>query len=141
MRILQTVLLLTVSAISAWASEAHIADAAQKGDSPLVRSLLSQKADVNLAQADGTTALHWIVRSDDLETADVLIRAGANVSAANRRGVTPLDLACVNGSAAMIRKLLDAGANPNATHPDGQTPLMTAARTGNPDALRILLDK
>jgi len=141
MRILQTVLLLTVSAISAWASEAHIADAAQKGDSPLVRSLLSQKADVNLAQADGTTALHWIVRSDDLETADVLIGAGANVSAANRRGVTPLDLACVNGSAAMIRKLLDAGANPNATHPDGQTPLMTAARTGNPDAVRILLDK
>ena len=96
---------------------------------------------MNAPQADGSTALHWIVRADDLETADVLIRNGANVSAANRRGITPLDLACVNGSAAMIRKLLDAGANPNAAHPDGQTPLMTAARTGNPDAVRVLLDK
>lgn len=141
MRILQTAFLLPVLAISGYASDARIADAAQKGDAALVRSLLSQKADVNAPQADGSTALHWIVRADDLETADVLIRTGASVSAANRRGITPLDLACVNGSAGMIRKLLDAGTNPNATHPDGQTPLMTAARTGNPDAVRVLLDK
>ena len=141
MRILKTVLLLAVFAISSWASEARIADAAQKGDADLLRSLLSQKADVNATQPDGSTALHWIVRADDLDTADLLIRAGASVSAANRRGITPLDLACVNGSAVMIRKLLDAGANPNAADPEGQTPLMTAARTGNPDAVRVLLDK
>ena len=141
MRILKTVLLLAVFAISSWASEARIADAAQKGDADLVRSLLSQKADVNATQPDGSTALHWIVRADDLDTADLLIHAGASVSAANRRGITPLDLACVNGSAVMIRKLLDAGANPNAADPEGQTPLMTAARTGNPDAVRVLLDK
>jgi ankyrin repeat protein len=141
MRILQTAFLLPVLAISGYASDARIADAAQKGDGAQVRSLVSQKADVNAPQADGSTALHWIVRADDLETADVLIRAGASVDAANRRGITPLDLACVNGSAAMIRKLLDAGTNPNATHPDGQTPLMTTARTGNPDAVRVLLDK
>lgn len=140
-RILKTVVLLAVLAISSWASDARIADAAQKGDAALVRALLSQKEGVNAPQPDGSTALHWMVRADDLETVDVLIRAGANVAAANRRGVTPLDLACVNGSAAMIRKLLDAGANSNAAHPDGLTPLMTAARTGNPDAVRVLLDK
>ncbi len=141
MRILQNGLLLAILAIPIYAADARIADASQKGDAALVRSLLSQKADVNAPQPDGSTALHWIVRADDLDTADVLIRAGANVSTANRRGITPLDLACVNGSAAMIRKLLDAGANPNAAHPDGQTPLMTAARTGNPDAVRVLLDR
>jgi ankyrin repeat protein len=140
MRILQTGVLLGALSIFGWASDARIADAAQNGDVALVRSLLSQKADVNATQADGSTVLHWIVRSDDLETADLLIRAGSNVSTANRRGITPLDLACVNGSAAMISKLLAAGANPNATHPDGQTPLMTAARTGNSDAVRVLLD-
>ena len=128
-------------AISGYASDARIADATQNNDTSLVRSLVSQKADVNAIQTDGSTALHWAVRADDLETADLLIRAGANVSASNRRGITPLDLACVNGSAAMIRKLLDAGANLNATHSDGQTPLMTAARTGNPEAVRVLIDK
>ncbi len=133
--------MLAILAVPIYAADVPIADAAQKGDAALVRSLLIQKTDVNAPQADGSTALHWIVRADDLETADVLIRNGANVSAANRRGITPLDLACVNGSAAMIRKLLDAGANPNSAHPDGQTPLMTAARTGNPDAVRVLLDK
>ncbi|MCU1335726.1 MAG: hypothetical protein JWO19_1307 [Bryobacterales bacterium] len=141
MRIIQNGLLLAILSIPGWASDTQIADAAQKGDATLVRSLLSQKADVNAPQPDGSTALHWIVRADDLETAELLIHAGANVSAANRRGVTPLDLACVNGSASMIRKLLDAGANPNSAHPDGLTPLMTAARTGNPEAVRVLLDK
>jgi len=141
MRLLQRAILLTLFAIYGYASDTRIADAAQNSDTALVRLLVSQKADVNAIQTDGSTALHWAVRADDLETADLLIRAGANISAANRRGITALDLACVNGSAAMIRKLLDAGANLNATHSDGQTPLMTAARTGNPEAVRVLIDK
>ena len=53
---------------------------------------------------DGTTALHWAARWDDLEMADLLIRAGANVKAANRFGATPLSLACMNGSAAGDRE-------------------------------------
>ena len=58
-----------------------------------VRALLQKKVDVNAPQLDGTTALHWAVRADDLETADLLIRAGANVAAANREGVMPMQLA------------------------------------------------
>ena len=85
-----------------------------KGNKEAVRSLLQQKANVNAPQIDGTTALHWAVQADDLETADLLIRAGANVSAANRAGATPLLLAAVNGNAAMIEKLIKAGADPNA---------------------------
>lgn len=141
MRILRTACSLAFLTVSAHASDARIADAAQRGDAATVRALLTEKADVNASQPDGATALHWIVRADDLDTADVLIHAGAKVSTANRKGITPLDLACINGSATMIRKLLDAGADPNATHPDGQTPLMIAARTGGPEALRILLDR
>ena len=48
------------------------------------------------------------------EMADLLIRAGANVSAANREGVTPMQLAAINGNAAMIVRLIKAGADPNA---------------------------
>ena len=78
------------------------------GDRVAVRSLLDQKVPVNASQPDGTTALHWAVNRDDLETADLLIRAGANVTAATRYGVTPLYFACVNGNAAMIERLLKA---------------------------------
>ena len=51
------------------------------------------------------------------DMADRLIRAGADVKAANRYGVTPLSLACINGNAAMIEKLLKAGADANAAGP------------------------
>ena len=61
-----------------------------------------QRADVNAAEGDGTTALHWASYRDDLESADLLIRAGANVNAANDLGATPLWIASLNGSAAMV---------------------------------------
>jgi len=102
---------------------------------------LLKKADVNAPQADGTTALHWAARWDDLDMAAALIRAGANPQAANRDGATPMFLAAQNGSAAMIEALLKAGADPNApilSH--GETALMMAARTGKPEAVKALLD-
>jgi ankyrin repeat protein len=70
---------------------------------------------------------------------DALIKAGANVKAANRYGVTPLYLACVNGSAPVIAKLLDAGADANGATTEGETPLMTVARTGSVEAAKVLL--
>ena len=80
-----------------------VADAAQKGDRAAVQKLIQQKADVNAPQVDGATALHWAVYRDDPELADVLIRAGANVKAANREGVTPLAMAALYGNAAHHR--------------------------------------
>jgi ankyrin repeat protein len=121
-------------------SPARLADAVMRADRETVRALLKQKVDVNTAQPDGMTALHWAARQDDLETARSLLRAGATVGAATRYGVTPLYLACVNGSAAMIGALLRAGADPNAANPGGETALMTAARTGKVDAVTLLLD-
>src|SRR5919201_2701738 len=100
------------AAVSAATSE--LADAAMRHDRDAVRSLLRRKAGVNTPQIDGTTALHWAVRFDDPKTADLLIGAGANVSATNREGVTPMQLAALNGSAPMIGKLVKAGADPNA---------------------------
>ena len=123
------------------ANDARLADAAQQRNASLVRTLLQQKADVNAVQPDGMAALHWAVRNDDLETANILIKAGARIDAATRYGVTPLYLACANGDAAMIDALLRAGANANAANPGGETALMTAARTGKVDAVKLLLDR
>lgn len=91
------------------------------------------------SEADGTTPLHRAVLADDLKTAESLIRAGANVKAANRFGVTPLYAACLNGNAAMIEMLLKAGADANTALPEGETALMTASRTGKVEAVKVLL--
>src|SRR5207245_1695169 len=91
-----------------------VADAAMNKNAAAVRTLIQQKVDVNAPQPDGTTALHWAVRWDDLETASALIQAGANAKAPNRAGATPMFLAAVNGSGSMIELLIKAGADPNS---------------------------
>lgn len=134
--------LLAFACVAAWAGTnggPQLADAIKDGDRAGALALLRQKMDVNVPEADGTTALHWAVRQDDRELVERLIKAGANVKAANRYGVTPLYLACVNGSAAVIGKLLDAGADANASTTEGETPLMTVAHTGNVEAAKVLL--
>lgn len=132
-------LCLTV-ATSATASE--IADAARRGDKEAVRLLLAEKVDVNARQGDGTTALHWAAYNDDVEMAQLLIRAGASVHAMTRNGaLTPLMVAATNGSAAVVQALLTAGANPHVRTTDGATPLMTAAASGSADAVKLLLDQ
>jgi uncharacterized protein len=114
--------------------------AAERGDQPVVRSLIQQGADVNAPGVDGSTALHRAVFADHLDVASMLVKAGARVSAVDRYGVTPLALASINGNARMIRLLIEAGANPNSIDSAGEPALMTAARTGVPEALRALLE-
>lgn len=122
--------------------KSDIADAAMRGDTAAVRSLIQKKADANAAQIDGTTALHWAVQADDLELADLLIRSGAKVSVSTVAGATPLQLAAVNGSAVLLDRLIAAGADPNAPLTrSSDTALMIAARTGKIAAVRILLDR
>src|SRR5262245_47408696 len=86
----------------------EVADAAMRGDRDAVRAALARKADVDATQIDGSTALHWAVERDDLDMADVLLRAGARVTARTREGVTPLQLAATNGNGVMIDRLLKA---------------------------------
>ena len=78
---------------------------------------------------------------EDLERPNLLIRAGANVKAANREGATPLSLACINGNAGHDRSSLKAGADPNERGPKGETALMMASRTGNVAAMTLLLER
>jgi uncharacterized protein len=127
-------------AIVAAAADTKLPEAAKHGDRAGVRALLAAHANVNAAEVDGTTAIHWAVQNDDLELAQVLIQSGADVKVANRYGVAPLTLASRNGDAAMIRLLLKAGADARYAAPGGETALMTAARTGKVDAVKVLLE-
>ena len=112
------------------AADNPLVRAAAAGDGAAVRRLLKQGVDVNAAGADGTTALHWMVRADDLEATDLLLRAGAKPSAPNALGLTPVYIAAENGNAALLRRLLDAGADVATRDASGDTLLMAAVRTG-----------
>src|SRR5258706_535246 len=129
--------------VAAGGSGPTLIDAAKSGDKVALRALLAKtsSAVVNTPDGDGSTALHWAAYRDDLDASELLIRAGANVNAANDLGVTPLWTACQNGSEAMVAKLLAAGANPNAALLAGETPVMVAARAGHPAVVEQLIAK
>jgi ankyrin repeat protein len=103
--------------------------------------LLKQHVDINAADGDGSTALHWAVHRDNAVVVDLLMRAGARANVANDLGVTPLYLACTNRNGNLIKKLLAAGANPNAALVRGETVLMECARTGSADGVKALVAK
>ncbi|HEY7391201.1 MAG TPA: ankyrin repeat domain-containing protein, partial [Bryobacteraceae bacterium] len=133
-------LALTALTLTAGLNETRLEQAIKSGDRQSAQSLLKQGADVNAADPDGTTPLHWAAEAGDTEMSQMLLRAGANPKARNRYGVTPLSLAAGNGSGDLVSLLLKAGADPAATLPSGQTILMTAARAGNPEAVRLLIE-
>ncbi len=122
------------------AADLRLVDAIRQGDHAAVRQLVSEKAAVNAAQGDGMTPLHWAALQGDVEAAELLIAAGADVKAATRvGGITPLSLAAANGSAALLELLLKAGADANAAREDGESALMSAALSGSADAIRVLV--
>jgi uncharacterized protein len=141
-------IIIAVAAICCWPLavggelKAPLISAAMDDDPNAVRALIQQKMDVNARAADGTTALHWAVRANDLAMVESLLAAGADAKAQDRYGLTPVSLACSNANAAILKKLLDAGADPNSPDPQGTTALMIAARTeGGTEALKLLLER
>ena len=131
----------SLSAFLYAAPSAPVADAAMQGNRDAVRSLLKQAADVNAAQGDGMTALHWAAMKDDADLVQTLLYAGANVRATTRIGAyTPLILAAKNGSGTVIAPLLKGGADVNSATSNGTTALMLAAASGNTDAVKLLID-
>jgi ankyrin repeat protein len=132
-------LFILVTGVAAVAGNDEFVDAAKNQNWQQVRTLLVKTADVNHQSADGSTALLWAAHWNDLQTAELLVRAGADTNTANDFKMTPLSQACTNASSAMVGLLLQAGANPNTRIATGETPLMTCARTGNLDAVGMLL--
>ena len=149
--IYRLVLAIALSVATLQASETlpPLIAAVKRGDHATVQALLrlpaaasakaGDRAEVNRPQADGTTALHWAVQSNDGELVDLLLRAGADVKAANRYGISPITLAATNGSAAIVGALLKAGADPNTTTEGGEPVLLTAARSGSVEAVMRLI--
>ena len=132
------VLLALVAQAPVWAAGTLI-DAAKANDSAGALALIKDKADVNAAESDGTTPLHYAVFHDDVALVDSLLKAGAKASVANKYGSTPLLEAAVRGNPVVIEKLVKAGADVNAGNGDGQTALLILSRTSNVEAAKFLI--
>ena len=133
-------LLVTLLMTAGGPPDSPVADAAQRGDLETVRSLLRQGADVNAAQGDGMSALHWAAMNDDAQMVDVLLYAGSNPESTTRLGgFTALHLASRSGYAEVIDALVAGGANVAAVTSTGVTPLHYAASSAQAAAVAALI--
>ena len=132
--------LVLTAALGAQQQVSPVADAAMRGDKTAIATLIKQGLDVGAAQGDGMTALHWAAERGDAEMTEVLIYAGANISAVTRIGLyTPLHLAAKAASAAVAKVLIKGGADVNAkADPSGATPMHLAALSGSADVIHVL---
>jgi len=134
-------LLLSVS-ISSAAPAITVTEAARQGDREAVRELLRKGADVNAAEGDGMTALHWAASNGSVEMTKMLVAAGAKLDVVTRiGGHTPLHVAAENGAGDVMKALVDAGANVTAVTSTGVTPLHLAAESGTVVGMTALLGK
>ena len=121
-------------------AEAPLADAAMRNDSEAVYALLEQGEDVNAAQGDGMTALHWAAENGDSAMVEALLSAGANFNSTTRLGrYAPLHLASKMGHGEVISALLGNGQDPNVAAISGMTPLHYAAASGSAEAVDVLV--
>jgi ankyrin repeat protein len=122
--------------------DSRVAEAAMREDAAAVNTLLQQRADVNGAQGDGMTALHWAAEHGDRDLAATLLKRGASLTANTRIGHhTPLHVAARGGHAAVVRLLVDAGADVRALTTTGAAPLHFAAASGSAETVTALLDR
>ena len=139
---MRALLVTALAAVPMLAAELSLPVAIQSGQRAAALDMIAKKsADVNAAEADGTTALLWAANLNDTDLALRLLKAGANPNVSNKLGSTPLTEAAFNSNDQLIKALLDAGADSNTAGADGQTPLMLVARTADVAAAKLLLNK
>ncbi len=116
-------------------------DAIHTGNLGAAVQLVYEGAEVDVAESNGTTALHWAIYNNHLPLVEALIAAGADVNVMNDYGSTPMSEAATLGDYAIVKALLDAGADVNSPNADNQTALMIVVRSDNIDTARLLIER
>jgi ankyrin repeat protein len=121
-------------------AQERLADLIQAGNRTAALAQIRAGADVNAAQGDGTTPLHWAVYRVDADLVTALLQRGAAANATNKYGSTPLAEAVKLADTNLVEMLLDAGADVEAPNQDGQTALLLAARAGALEVAQLLVE-
>jgi hypothetical protein len=89
----------------------------------LVRTLIEAKANLDIQDKEGFTALHRAVNHNLIEIVRMLIDAGANLNVQDKHGDTPLHWAARFGKVEITRMLIDAKADLDILDENGNPPL------------------
>jgi len=118
----------------------NLLDEVGAGNVEAVRSMLTDRAETEVRDAEGRTPLLLATRQDEVEIARLLIEAGADVNAKDTIHDTPFLYAGAEGRDAILRLILATGkANLRDTNRYGGVALIPAAHHGHPSTVRILL--
>ncbi len=124
---------------AAAAADGSLAGLIQAGDRAAALEMINAGADVNAAQGDGTTPLHWAIYKIDVDLSRALLERGAQPDVINNYGSSPLAEAVKIADAGLVELLLDAGSDVEVPNQEGQTALMLAARAGSLDVAELLV--
>ena len=117
-----------------------LGNASSQNEVEMAMLLLRRGADPNIATEENFTPLLSAAYHGHTEMVRLLIRAGANVNAAETRyGFTPLASAAQYGHAETVELLLDAGADPTVRVKNGMTAMRLARDHGRTDVVKILM--
>ncbi len=115
---------------------------ASKGNLDKVLQLISDGADVTIADHALVTALHEAATNGHTEVVRALLQSGANVNARDDHGDSPILDAAQNGHLDACKVLLDHGANPTLKNAKGTSAISDAEEGSSvKDLLRSVVDR
>lgn len=117
------------------ATDDSLHEAAQKGDSKAVHTLLEKGAPVDAQDEKGLTALHYGAMSGHGSVVALLTGHGADVNATSPDGWTPLHHAVFHGNREIVEVLVAHGADLNIK--DKRKDAALSCHRGRPPGHRI----
>lgn len=117
-----------------------LAQAIMANDRNEVSALIASGADINAAEADGLTLLHWQVLRNDTSRTKMILDLGGNPEAQSLHGETAVHIAATKRTTDMLELLLDNGASPNVIGKRlGRSPIFVALDAKSADHIELLI--
>lgn len=118
---------------------ASLLKATERGETSIVRLLLSAGVSPNIQDKEGWTPLMLAARDNRQDILQTLLDSGAHPDVRNHQGSTALMMAAMHDHAAVIALLLNDGAPVDSQTGQGWTALTYAAWKGHQDVVTMLL--
>ena len=113
--------------------------AADRGDLAAIKNQLADRANVNLQDGEGKTALFYAADRGHTEIVKLLLAKGADVKSA--AGAKALMASACAGDLESVKAILAQGADINAQDKEGVTALMVAAEENRVEVVKLLLSR
>lgn len=115
--------------------------AAESGNLPLIKLLLSRGAQIDLRDKEGRSALYYSAQCGHAEVAGVLIKQGADLVGTSNDGWHPIHMAAGNNHRTIVELFVSNGVNVNCRGNNGWTPLHMAVENGHLELAQLLISR